>query len=134
MSGVERIAAERQRQIEKEGWTPEHDDQHTGGELALAAALYAAAQPLYARGKDHRGWDVFYDPWPWKKTVPHPRSESGFPGIEVNAWDKRDKHDRLRRLEIAGALIAAEIDRLERTDGARKMDEHKPDAPEARNG
>jgi hypothetical protein len=32
--------------------------------------------------------------------------------ISVDAWDKREKHSRIRRLEIAGALIAAEIDRL----------------------
>lgn len=37
-SGIDLIAAERQRQIEEEGWTPDHDDQHTNGELALAAA------------------------------------------------------------------------------------------------
>jgi hypothetical protein len=35
------------------------------------------------------------DAWPWSRN-----------------WDKRDKHSRTRRLEIAGALIAAEIDRL----------------------
>ncbi|MCM0757438.1 hypothetical protein M7775_02505, partial [Sporomusa sphaeroides DSM 2875] len=40
-SGIELIAAERQRQISQEGWTPEHDDQHANGELALAAACYA---------------------------------------------------------------------------------------------
>jgi hypothetical protein len=28
-------------------------------------------------------------------------------------WDKRRKHDRRRKLVIAGALIAAEIDRLD---------------------
>lgn len=38
------------------------------------------------------------DPWPWDV-----------------AWDKRYKHDRLKQLAIAGALIAAEIDRLERS-------------------
>ena len=119
MTGIERIAAERQRQIKAEGWTPEHDSQHTAGELALVAALYAAPEPLYAKGRDHRGWDCFYDPWPWKDRVPNPRSEFGFPAIEVNAWDKREKHDRMRRLEIAGALIAAEIDRLLRLEATR---------------
>mgnify|MGYP001596539848 CR=1 FL=1 len=115
MSGVDHIAAERQRQMEVEGWTPEHDAQHTSGELAMAAALYAAPVDLFEIGKDHRGYDVFYDRWPWKDIVSHPRDEMG-PGREVNAWDKRKKHSRLRRLEIAGALIAAEIDRLERLE------------------
>jgi len=40
-TGVEAIAAERKRQIEAEGWTPEHDDEHTNGEMADAAACYA---------------------------------------------------------------------------------------------
>lgn len=44
-AAIERIAAERTRQIEREGYTPEHDDTHDGGELALAAACYAAAGP-----------------------------------------------------------------------------------------
>lgn len=35
------ILNERRRQIEVEGWTPEHDDEHEGGELAHAAACYA---------------------------------------------------------------------------------------------
>ena len=41
MNGIESIAAERQRQIEKEGWTSEHDDCHHDGSLADAAACYA---------------------------------------------------------------------------------------------
>lgn len=36
MTGIERIAAERRRQIGEEGWTPEHDAQHVNGELAEA--------------------------------------------------------------------------------------------------
>ena len=31
------IAAERKRQIEEEGWTPEHDDAHTAGEIYWAS-------------------------------------------------------------------------------------------------
>lgn len=41
MSGVDFIATERQRQLDDEGWTPEHDDIHTLGELAVAGACYA---------------------------------------------------------------------------------------------
>lgn len=41
MSAIDDIAAERCRQTEVEGWTPDHDDQHVGGELARAAACYA---------------------------------------------------------------------------------------------
>lgn len=34
------VIAERQRQQSAEGWTPEHDDEHCNGELAMAAVCY----------------------------------------------------------------------------------------------
>lgn len=37
------VQAERRRQITAEGWTPEHDDAHSHGEMARAAACYALA-------------------------------------------------------------------------------------------
>ncbi|WP_216363058.1 hypothetical protein, partial [Nocardia farcinica] len=40
-SALADVAAERRRQIEAEGWTPEHDDEHGRGEMAPAAACYA---------------------------------------------------------------------------------------------
>jgi hypothetical protein len=43
---VNAVLEERLRQIEKEGWTPEHDQEHTGNELAKAAACYAVGQPV----------------------------------------------------------------------------------------
>ena len=105
-TGIERIVDERARQIAKEGWTPEHDDQHVKGELAVAGALYATPIPLLEmreREDPHRF--VFLDPWP---------------GWWAEEWDKRLKErsasattdERIRELEKAGALIAAEIDRL----------------------
>lgn len=42
MTVIDEIAAERRRQIEAEGWTPEHDDQHDEAEMARAAALIVA--------------------------------------------------------------------------------------------
>lgn len=109
-SGIELIAAERQRQIEKEGWTAEHDEQHAYGELAMAAALYASPKQLYEMSRDGSWTVTFSDPWPWWDEKEGPRGGS----FTVPAWDKRKKHNRLRRLVIAGALIAAEIDRLQR--------------------
>jgi len=103
--GVALIAAERRRQVEQEGWTPEHDDRHDGGELAEAAACYAA---------------------PW--FPPRPRDE-GAPPIAPEGWPWGARWwkpgDRVRELTKAGALIAAEIDRLQRfvpspVDGARE--------------
>ncbi|HFH3199726.1 TPA: hypothetical protein ACGJTM_006335, partial [Pseudomonas aeruginosa] len=37
------VQAERRRQVEAEGWTPEHDDAHSHGQMARAAACYALA-------------------------------------------------------------------------------------------
>lgn len=107
MTGVERIAAERQRQIDVEGWTPEHDDKHINGELAEAAACYA--NPTIAvdpRISTPEGW-----PWAagwWK------------PGIDYrNQFIRHSSlhghvEGRIRDLVKAGALLAAEIDRLQR--------------------
>lgn len=84
--GIAAIAAERQRQMDVEGWTPEHDDAHDNREMVVAAVLYAM-YPFQPKGL----------PWPWEKS-----------------WDKRAKHDPQKRLTVAGALIAAELDRLQR--------------------
>lgn len=37
------VQAERRRQVDAEGWTPEHDDEHSHGQMARAAACYALA-------------------------------------------------------------------------------------------
>lgn len=106
LTGVELIAAERQRQVDEEGWTPEHDAEHDNGALADAAACYAATETIYRvamddrsdRDGEHHGirW---YEPWPrrWKRTVNLTPTTA----------------ERVRELVKAGALIAAEIDRLQ---------------------
>ena len=109
-SGIELITDERQRQIDVEGWSAEHDEQHTEGELAIVAALYASPIKLYSKVESY-GEVKFIDPWPWWDTVEITRYGDGLT-TQVSAWDKRKKHHRIRRLIIAGALIAAEIDRL----------------------
>lgn len=84
-NGAELIANERKRQIEVEGWTTDHDDKWTHGELWLAASCYM-------------GLDDFEkapELWPWSRKWWKPK-------------------DRLNNLVRAGALIAAEIDRLQR--------------------
>jgi len=93
-AGLHRIAFERQRQLEAEGWTARHDAEHKRGELAIAAACYAVkdTEASCVVGAGDRG---YVDAWPW-----------------AAEWDKRSTDSRLRRLEKAGALIAAEIDRL----------------------
>lgn len=39
-TGIELITEERQRQIEKERWTTDHDDLHMDGQLSRAALAY----------------------------------------------------------------------------------------------
>ena len=115
MDGADRIRAERNRQVAEEGWTAEHDDEHRAGELALAAACYATPVPLFAMHV-HASGVTFSDPWPWEarwdgrpfdgnvlRTVPE---RGGTSAIDYS------QEERLRALEKAGALIAAEIDRL----------------------
>lgn len=89
-TGVDLISMERQRQVKVEKWTDEHDDQHTGGDLALAAACYATPA-----GERHLARDHVPAKWPWPS----------------NAW-KPSPTNRIRELVKAGALIAAEIDRI----------------------
>lgn len=109
MTGAERIARERQRQHDAEGYLCTHDDTHTLGELALAAICYAAPRPIYIESRGPVGtWISYQDPWPddWHDNRPHPNPRT---------WSATD---RIRALEKAGALIAAEIDRLLRTQPA----------------
>lgn len=83
------VIAERRRQIESEGWTPEHDDKHLPGELALAGACYAAWD------FPGIGDDFQKSAWPWSKEWWKPKV-------------------RRKNLVKAGALILAEIERLDR--------------------
>ena len=105
MTGIERIAAERQRQIEEEGWTAEHDEQHEKGELAAVAALYAIeATRLLDEQAGQAVWEWLYPKW-WDVEWWKPGESDHDP--ESPTTDA----DRIRCLEKAGALIAAEIDR-----------------------
>lgn len=88
-TGAELIAAERDRQIHVEGWTAAHDAQHSGGELAAAAKCYLSSRAGTQFLTSAPGQ------WPW-----------------AHSWWKPST-DRVRNLVKAGALIAAEIDRLQ---------------------
>jgi len=96
------VLAERRRQIGVEGWTPEHDDGHVLGEIAAMAAFYA--MPDGAREWDASGTgygDTFGE------------------AIRPDGWDAKTG-DRRRELVKAGALILAEIERLDRAALAAK--------------
>jgi len=112
MSAIEDIAAERLRQIEAEGWTPEHDDdEHAEGMLSRAAACYAAGAPIYTIYQTQCYADA-----------PHtdPISDDGPMSLPVikPLWPWTDDWwkptDRRRDLVKAAALIVAEIERLDR--------------------
>ena len=95
MSGIDRIRIERRRQRSRkpggEFYSLEHDDEHNSEEIACAAAVYAMP-PEFRRLNQHLVEVLM--PFDW-----YLKLESG---------------DRIRELVKAGALIAAEIDRLER--------------------
>lgn len=93
--GTVLISDERERQRSTEGFTYAHDQQHAGGELIWAASgyLYAARIALQ---------HGLADPLPVPETWP----------FEERWWKPSD--DPIRNLEKAGALIAAEIDRIQR--------------------
>lgn len=91
LTGAQLIAAERQRQIEVEGWDEGNDDQYENDELLHAAAVYMSATCIYGSPLE----DVV---WPWDP-------EWFKPGEPV---------DKIRCLTKAGAILAAEIDRLNR--------------------
>jgi hypothetical protein len=93
--GVTAIANERRRQIEAEGWTPEHDAQHRDGSLTMAAICYAEWEHYEHPNGDDTGLVPIN--WPW-----------------TNDWWK--PAGRVRNLEKAGALIAAELDQLIRKE------------------
>lgn len=102
-TGIERIALERQRQVEEEDWTPEHDDHHCHNELTQAAIAYAVHGISINGQKVNSGFVFFPSEWNYKWWKPE---------------DTNPNHltleDRIRHLEKAGALLAAEIDRLQR--------------------
>lgn len=89
-TALELIAEERQRQIDKEGWSIEHDDQHINGELAKAADCYYE----YAEDNDYEDTKV-HEYWPWEKQWWKPKNQLS---------------DFIR----AGALYKAELERLDR--------------------
>lgn len=80
VSGADLIAAERKRQIEIEGYTPDHDREHGGFALSQAAFCYKAYGLLPPRAVP--------DQWPW----------------DIASWKPRDP---VRNLIRAGALYLA---------------------------
>ena len=91
------VAAERCRQVEAEGYDHEHDDSHVNDEIAAMATYYAMPHGA-------RDWDA---------------SSAGYgktfgEAIIPEGWAVASSCDRRRELVKAGALILAEIERIDR--------------------
>ena len=97
------IAIERRRQFEEEGYTARHDDMHEGGQLSLAAAAYAKHSA---------------DSFETHVSLDHYQHDCMPPTFWLKTWDWKPKDPR-RDLVRAGALIVAEIERIDRA-AARK--------------
>ncbi|WP_316391882.1 ead/Ea22-like family protein [Citrobacter farmeri] len=89
------VLAERSRQVTAEGWTPEHDDEHCNGELAMAAVCYINETGTVNRNGG-KPWG-----WPW----------------DASWWKP---NTRRRNLVKATALLLAEIERIDRAAGIGK--------------
>src|ERR1044072_822656 len=101
LSGSALIARERERQIQEEGWSEKHDNKHRRMEMAAASAAYVIdalvrAKVLTGKTDPYVLGAAINLLWPWD-----------------NEWWKPAK-DPVRTLVKAGALIAAEIDRINR--------------------
>lgn len=109
-TGIELIAEERQRQIEVKGYDADHDEMESAFQLSAAAGLFIA-NAQNKDFKDHTHYDMMgnicrfqfreIDTKKWKEEWPWPDH------------DGREDSDILTSLIKAGALIAAEIDRLQ---------------------
>ncbi|KVK77827.1 hypothetical protein [Burkholderia sp. MSMB1498] len=91
------VRVERRRQVAEKGWTVDHDDGHVCGEIAALAAYYAMPAGV-------RDW---------------PAADTGYgatfgQAILPDGWSAKIGDDRRRELVKAGALILAEIERLDR--------------------
>jgi len=97
MAVIDEIAAERNRQISSEGWTAKHDDQWTDDQLTCAAVCYLQYSPELCSPEPP-------SLWPWSPVWWKPK-------------------DRRRDLVRAGALIVAEIERLDRENDVKPIKE-----------
>lgn len=86
-TGIGLIELERIRQITQKGFSVQHDSHWEAGQMAKAAICYAMNQ------RDRIKFDAIDEIWPWSPDMFEP---------ENRKWD----------LIRAGALIAAELDRI----------------------
>jgi hypothetical protein len=83
---LDEVLNERIRQINKHGYTEEHDDEHTDGSIADAAAHYAST-------KDDSGL------WPWDAQ-----------------YDKKSSKTRREQCMASMAMLMSEVERIDRLE------------------
>lgn len=98
------VLAERKRQVSVEGWTPSHEDTLKNNEMAFAAACYAFHAAAASWDLEDCGTEYDSHPapknWPW----------------EPEWWKPKSARADLVR---AGALILAELERIDRAAGIK---------------
>lgn len=97
------VLAERKRQSTSKGYSSERDNQYTSGELALAAALFA----------------IPYNAMHGNEALVQQEDFVGLHmALELSCgWKATPEPDPRKRLVKAGALILAEIERIDRATG-----------------
>lgn len=99
------VKAERLRQINEEGWSPDYDDQQSNGQISAAAGCYAledSSADIDSKFPRRELPDGVPKAWPW-----------------LSNWWKPTT--RRRNLIKAAALIVAEIERLDRARKAKRL-------------
>ena len=108
---LELVKTERLKQINKHGYTHDHDDDYTDGSIADAAACYAAnSNKLWEERK------IYHKQFNYHK--------GGFEikGTAIPLWKwnevyfKKEEKSRKEQIITACALLMAEFERLERLD------------------
>lgn len=103
-SAIHLIANERERQVKEEGYSSEHDMEHGRQELVWAAVCYLTPQ---CRRSPATRFKNVYD----EEVLPYPED---WPW-DAESW-KPIPDNRIRELVKAGALIVAEIERLQKLE------------------
>ncbi len=128
--GASLVLAERVRQMQVEGWTPGRDvAEYHKGELIAAAICYAQA-PYPHQLTDNSRNSTRPEGWPWSDAWWKPGKQDANGNMPVD--------QRVRELAKAGALICAEIDRLQAQEAQKPKHIKAPlpagveDTPEVR--
>lgn len=120
-TGIELITEERREQIEKHGWSLEHDQYYKNGQLVEAAHFCLEQAQIKQGSKDTEqhewpsGWDQYFED--------KIRSKSIIGQLTVAGAFYMAENDRLITTEYQDLIeaIANEIDRIQQTEKANKF-------------